>query len=74
MGFKKSRSGSRMNTLDHVSESLETIFWVKILKIGTVLKFFAAVADLEIFLALDPGWKRFGSGINIPDPHHCFLL
>jgi hypothetical protein len=19
----------------------------------------------------DPGWKKFGSGINIPDPQHC---
>jgi hypothetical protein len=29
---KKSRSGSWMNFPDHISESLETIFWVKILK------------------------------------------
>jgi hypothetical protein len=29
---KKSRSGSGMNMPDHISESLETIFWVKILK------------------------------------------
>jgi hypothetical protein len=29
---KKSKSGSRMNNPDHISESLETIFWVKILK------------------------------------------
>jgi hypothetical protein len=21
----------------------------------------------------DPGWKKFGSGINIPDPEHWFL-
>jgi hypothetical protein len=20
---------------------------------------------------LDPGWKKFGSRINIPDPQHC---
>ncbi len=46
-----------MNILDHISESLETIFWVKI------LKFFDANEDPEIFLTLDPG-----SGINIPDP------
>jgi hypothetical protein len=26
---KKSRSGSGMNLLDHISESSETIFWVK---------------------------------------------
>jgi hypothetical protein len=30
---KKSGSGSEMNNPDHISESLETIFWVKILKI-----------------------------------------
>jgi hypothetical protein len=63
---KKSRSGSGMNILDHISESLETIFWVNI------HKFFDADADLDpgIFLTQDPGWKKFGSGINIPDPQH----
>jgi hypothetical protein len=29
---KKSGSGSGMNNLDHIFESLETIFWVKIFK------------------------------------------
>jgi hypothetical protein len=29
---KKSRTGSGMNIRDHISESLVTIFWVKILK------------------------------------------
>jgi hypothetical protein len=29
---KKSVSGSGMNNLDHISESLGTVFWVKILK------------------------------------------
>jgi hypothetical protein len=50
-----------MNKPFHISESLETIFWGKILK----------------FFDLDPGWKKFGSrmekfgsGINIPDPQH----
>jgi hypothetical protein len=43
-----------MNNLDHTSESLETIFLVKILQ----------------FFAADPGWKKFGSGIKIPDPQH----
>jgi hypothetical protein len=36
---KKSRSASRKNIQDHISESIETIFWVKI------LKFFDADAD-----------------------------
>ncbi len=46
-----------MNILDDISESLETIFWVKI------LEFFDVNADPGIFLTLDPGWKKFGSGI-----------
>jgi hypothetical protein len=37
-----------MNNPDHISESLETIFWVKILK----------------FFDADPGRKKFGSGIQ----------
>ncbi len=48
-----------MNNPDHISESLKnTFFGVKILKIFDV----------------DPGWKKVGSGINIPDPtffQHC---
>jgi hypothetical protein len=34
-----------MNNPDHISGSLETIFWVKVLK----------------FCDADPGWKKFGS-------------
>jgi hypothetical protein len=45
---KKSGSGSGMNNPDHISESLETIFWVRILK----------------FFDADPGWKKFGSGME----------
>ncbi len=41
-------SGSGMNDPDHISESLETIFWVKILK----------------FFSADPEWEKFGSGIR----------
>ncbi len=51
---KKSRSGSGINISDHISESSETIVWVKI------LKFFDA--NPGIFLTLDPGW--------VPDPHN----
>jgi hypothetical protein len=65
---KKSRSASELNIPDHISESLETIFWVKI------LKFFAA--DAGIFFD-DPGSgirngknSNPGSGTNIPDPQH----
>jgi hypothetical protein len=38
---KKSKSGSGMNIPDHISESLETIFWVS----NTKLKFFDTDAD-----------------------------
>ncbi len=52
-----------MNIPDHISESLETIFWVKIL----------------IFFDADPGWKKFGSGIrdgkkSDPDPGTATLI
>ncbi len=59
-----------MNILDHIFESLETIFLVKI------LKFFDVDEDPElgIFLILDPGWKKIGFGINISDPHSATLL
>jgi hypothetical protein len=45
------KSGSGMNNPDHISESLETIIWVKI------LEFFDADPDPRsgIFLNLDPG-------------------
>jgi hypothetical protein len=33
-------------------QTTREIFWVKILKLFDA----------------DPGWKKFGSGINIPDP------
>jgi hypothetical protein len=46
-------SGYGMNIPDHISESLETIFCVKI------LKFYSSDADPGIFLTLDPGsWIR----------------
>jgi hypothetical protein len=44
---KKSRSGIGMNIPYHISESLETIFGLKILKLF--------VADPETFLTMDPG-------------------
>jgi hypothetical protein len=51
---KKSGSVSGMNNPDHISECLETIFWIKI------LKFFHADPGSGIVLTLDPGWKKFG--------------
>jgi hypothetical protein len=45
---KKSGSGSGMKSPDPEPDSLETIFWV------TMLKFFYE----------DPGWNKFGSRIR----------
>jgi hypothetical protein len=47
---RKSESRSGMNNTDHIFYSLETIFWVKILK----------------FFDTDLGWRQFGSGIQDP--------
>jgi hypothetical protein len=66
-----------MNNPNHISESLETIFWVKILAL-----FDADPGSwMENNRIWDPGWKKFGSGmenfgygINIPDPQHCLLF
>ncbi len=52
------KSGPGMNIPDHISESLETIFWVK---------FFYADPDPGSF-------RHTGSDINTPDPQHWFLL
>jgi hypothetical protein len=49
------KSGSGMNNLDNISESLKNYFWVKILK----------------FFDKDPGWKKFGSGIREKHQQHC---
>jgi hypothetical protein len=48
-----------MNNPDHISESFETIFWVKILKF-----FDADPGGSGIFLIGDPGWEKF----RIRDP------
>jgi hypothetical protein len=52
-----------MNNRDHISESLEKNFCVKIITV----KFFDADPDFgwEKF-----GWKKIGCGINISDPQH----
>jgi hypothetical protein len=42
---KKSGSESGKNNPDHISESLESIFWVKILKL--------------LMRTRHPGWKKF---------------
>jgi hypothetical protein len=61
-----------MKNLDHISESLESFFWVEMLKFVYAdpgwKKFGYRIRDGK---NSDPGWKKFGSGINIPDPQHC---
>jgi hypothetical protein len=42
-----------MDNPDHISESLETIFGLKILK----------------FFDADPGWEKFAPGIPDPQKH-----
>jgi hypothetical protein len=49
-----------MNNLDHISESLKTIFWLQI------LKFFDAEPE-GIRNLFDPGWEKFR--IRDPDKH-----
>jgi hypothetical protein len=58
------KSKNRIRDEHPRSESLENFFGVKI------HKFFDADADPGIFLTMDPGREKFGSGINIPDPQH----
>jgi hypothetical protein len=56
-----------MNNPDHISESLETISWVKILKLFEA----DPGSGMGKNWIQDPGWTTFGSGINIPDLQHC---
>ncbi len=44
-------SGSGMNILDHISQSLEIIFWIKLLKFLERMR----IRDPGIFMTLDPG-------------------
>jgi hypothetical protein len=64
------KSGFGMNNSDHISESLETFFWVK------RLKFFDADPGSKIFGSGIQDGKNsdMGSGINIPNPQHCLHL
>jgi hypothetical protein len=48
---KISGSRSEMSNPGHISESVETIFWVKIPYFNSLMGIW------------DPGWKKIGSGI-----------
>ncbi len=65
----KSSSALLFNVICSVAAgSLETIFWVKILKI---LWCGSGIRDGKNW---DPGRKTFGYGINIPDSQHCLFV
>jgi hypothetical protein len=53
-----------MNVPNYFSESVETVFKVKILIV------FDRIRDPGFFYP-GPEMEKFGSGINIPDPQHC---
>ncbi len=57
--FRTAGSGSGMNKPGPYFRELRNNFWFKILQ----------------FFCADPvsGWIKFGSGINIRDPQHCFF-
>jgi hypothetical protein len=54
----------------HISESLVNLWLQKRpnRKVVFPLLFFVVVGSGT----KDPGWEKTGSGINIPDPQHCF--
>ncbi len=54
----KNQDPEVMNNVDHISESLNTIFWIK------YLKSLIPIPDPKFFFTLDPGCKKFGSGIG----------
>jgi hypothetical protein len=66
---KKSGSESGMINPDHNSESLESVFCVKL------LKFFDADpgSGMEKIRNRDPVWKKFGSGIRDKHPGSTIL-
>jgi hypothetical protein len=66
---RKSASGSRMNNPNHIFYSLETFFCCFGVKI---LKFLMRIWDSG-WREIGSGMEKVGSGINIPDPQHCFF-
>jgi hypothetical protein len=54
------KTGSGMNNPDHISESLETIFWVKLIKLLDADPEFGMEKKFESGMGKnsDPGWKK----------------
>jgi hypothetical protein len=60
--------------MDDISESLETVFGSKYLNyLMRIRKGKIRIQDGKNSDP-DPGWKKFGSGISIPDPQHWLFL
>jgi hypothetical protein len=51
----------------YFQELRKPLFWVKILELFDA----DPVSGIKKIQIRDPGWKKFGSGINIPDPQNC---
>ncbi len=65
---KKSRSGSEINIPDHISESLEIIFEKYL---NSLMRM--RIWDTGIVFTLDPGWKKFESGIRYKNSDSAML-
>ncbi len=48
--------------MDHVSQSLETIFGLKYL--NSLMRILMRIRDPGFFFIQGPGWRKTGSGIN----------
>ncbi len=68
-GRKNAGTGSGMNIPDHFSESLDTVFWVKII----LILWCWSGSGIRNLSDSGSGMEKFGSGINIPDPQHSTL-
>ncbi len=68
--------GSGMNNLNHIFWSLETIFLVffGLKYLNSLMRIRDPGYGMETVRIRDPGWKKVGSGINIPDPQHCLWV
>ncbi len=64
MGKKLGGSGTGMNNLDHR-------YFLELGNHFVGLKYFNSLMRIrDEIRILDAGWKKVGSGINIPDPQH----
>jgi hypothetical protein len=62
---KKSRNGSGIRIQDEQPGS----YFLELTNYFLGLKYLNSLMRIR-----DPGWKKFRSGINIPDPQHCVIF